>query len=518
VEGDFNLSVCLTSEPGTIDPTLNNTLDGAIMLFHAFEGLYKWVDDGNGNGMLSYGIAESCDISDDEKTYTFHIREDARWSDGEPLTAYDFEYAWRRVVDPDTGSSYGSMLDCVLNGQDIREKEKPVDMLAARALDESTFEVTLHTAIPYFKEIAASPVTFPVRKDIIDEEGDQWTFSPETYISNGPYMLNKWSHDSYIEFIKNPNYYNFEKLGPDSITFKLMNDDNAILTAFNNGELDYTTLGYPADEIPALIEKGQLKSNDYIGNSFLCFQAQRKPFDDPLVRAAFSLAIDRNYIVNQITKAGEIAAGAYVPFGVYDAAGPGSSFRVTGGDYIRVSESDYEENCNNARSLLRTAGYPDGKGFPAVEYAYDTSGSGKILGEALQHMWKKELGIDVDLISQDWNVHMQALFSGDFYISRLGWAADYNDPISFLDIWVTGVGNNISGYSNDDYDRLISRAKTSSDPEERMEAMHEAEDIFMSESVVAPLYFNTSLYMVNDDLLGWYDTPLGYSFFAYAYK
>ncbi|MDD4583209.1 MAG: peptide ABC transporter substrate-binding protein, partial [Eubacteriales bacterium] len=289
----LDLAVCIASEPSTIDPALNSAVDGAIMLQHSFEGLIKWVDDGEGNATLAPGMAESWDISDDGLVYTFHLREGALWSDGEPVTAYDFEYAWKRLVDPATVADYSYMLDCVLNANEILAEEKAPDELAAVALDEKTFEVTLHTAIPYFTEIAAFPATFPVRKDIIEEYGDQWTFDPATYVSNGPYMMSEWVHNSYIMMVPNPNHYDVDNLGPDSLKFVLMDDDNAMLAAFNSGELDFNE-GYPMDEVTALLESGQLKVADYVGTYYVCFQTEKAPFDNPLVREAFSLVIDRN--------------------------------------------------------------------------------------------------------------------------------------------------------------------------------------------------------------------------------
>ena len=518
-EGGLNISVNFASEPATIDPALNSAVDGAVMLHHTFEGLLKWVDDGEGNAMLAPGMAESWDVSEDGTVYTFHIKEGALWSDGEPVTAHDFEYAWKRVVDPETAADYSYMLDCVLNGPEIiYDGTKAPDELAAVALDDSTFEVTLHTAIPYFTEIAAFPAAFPVRKDIIEEYGDQWTFDPTTYVSNGPYMISEWVHNSYIMMVKNPNHYDYDNLGPDSIKFALMDDDNAILAAFNSGELDFTDNGYPIDEVPALLESGQLKINDYIGTYYVCFQTQLKPFDNPLVREAFSLVIDRNYIVNQVTRSGQLPASGYVPSGVYDAEGPGSNFREVGGDYYSIAEGDYAANCERARELLAEAGYPGGEGFPIVEYLYNTNDTHRAVGEALQNMWQTELGVQVTLANQDWGVFLETRKKGDYSIARNGWIADYNDPISFIDMWITGGGNNDAQYSNKTYDALVLIAKTSTDPAVRMKAMHDAEDILIGESVVAPIYFYTQPYQISDDLKGWYYTPLGYTFFSYCYK
>lgn len=517
-EGDLSLTLCLASEPATIDPALNSAVDGAIMLNHSFEGLIKWIDDGDGNAKLAPGMAESWDVSDDGTVYTFHLREDALWSDGEPVTAYDFEYSWKRLVEAETAADYSYMLDCVLNAPEIiYDGTMDAADLAAVALDEHTFEVTLHTAIPYFIEIAAFPATFPVRQDVIEEFGDQWTFDSATYISNGPYTMTEWSHNAYILMEKNEYYYDVDALVPETIKFALMDDDNAILAAFNAGEIDYTTSGQPVDEIPTLLASGQLKINDYIGTYYVCFQTELAPFDDPLVRKAFSLAIDREYITSQITKGGQVPASGFVPAGVYDAEGPGSNFRDAV-DYYDVSSAAYEANVEEARALMAEAGYPNGEGFPIVEYLYNTHDAHRAIGEALQDMWKTALGVTVTLDNQDWGVFLETRKNGDYQIARHGWIADYNDPISFMDMWITGGGNNDAQYANPEYDALIRTAKSSADANVRMKAMHDAEDILMGEAVVAPIYFYTNPYMVKDDLKGWYYTPLGYSFFGYAYK
>lgn len=518
-EGEaLDISVCFASEPATIDPALNSAVDGAVMLHHMFEGLLKWVDDGNGNAMLAPGMAESWDVSDDGKVYTFHLREGAVWSDGEPVTAQDFEYAWKRLVDPATAADYSYMLDCVQNGPEIiYDGAMDPSELAAVALDDQTFEVTLHTAIPYFLEIASFPAAFPVRQDIIEASGDQWTFDTATYIGNGPYMMSEWVHNSYIMMVQNPNYYDVESLGPDSIKFALMDDDNAMLAAFNSGELDFNE-GYPIDEVPALLESGQLKIADYLGTYYVVYQTENAPFNDPRVREAFSLVIDRNYIVEQITRAAQVPAGGYVPAGISDADGPGSDFRENGGDYYSIAKEDYEANCEKARQLLADAGFANGEGFPIVEYLYNTNDGHRAIGEALQNMWQTELGVTVTLTNQDWAVFLETRKNGDYSIARNGWIADYNDPITFLDMWVTGGGNNDAQYKNPAYDALIKQAKSSADPAVRMQAMHDAEDILLGEHVVAPIYFYTQPYMIADDLKGMYYSPLGYFFFTHTYK
>ena len=513
---EFELNVNIASEPESIDPALNTAVDGAVMINHMFEGLYKWIDDGNGVAKLVLGQAESVDVNAEKTVYTFKIRENAKWSDGQAVTASDFVYSWQRLVGPATAADYCYMADILLNANEIMAGEKDKSELGVKAIDEHTLEVTLHTPCPYFEEIMAFPSLMPVRQDMIEKGGDQWTFDLSTYVGNGPYKMESWEHNSKIRLVKSENYYDYAKLGPNAINFALMDDANAIYAAFNSGQLNFIE-EVPVAEIPTLVEQGKLNIDKYIGTYYVCFQTQKAPFDDVRVRKAFSLAIDRNYIVEQITRTGQVPASGFVPYGVNDALGiEGDDFRTVGGNYMDVSKEAYEANCEEARRLLAEAGYEGGAGFPVVEYLYNTSDNHKAIGEALQQMWQDELGVTVNLVNQEWNTFLQTRKEGNYSIARNGWIADYNDPMSFLDMWLTGGGNNDAHYSNAEYDALIMQAKSTSDAAERMRLMHQAEDILMGEDVVhAAIYFYTNKYMAQG-FTGMYYTPLGYYFFGYT--
>lgn len=515
----FNLAVCLASEPQTIDPALNSAVDGAIMINHMFEGLVKWVDDGEGNAVTAPGQAESWEkvVNDDGTvTYTFTLRDGIKWSDGQPVTAADFEYTWKRLANPETAADYCYMIDMVQGYAEVASGAADPDTLGIKAIDDKTLEVVLSYDCPYFEEIMAFPATFPVRQDMV-EGNEQWTYDPATYIGNGPYKMAEWSHNAYILAEKNENYYDYENLGPDTIRFTLLDDANAMLTAYNSGELDFIE-NFPTDEMANYLASGEITVADYLGTYYVCFNTEDEVFSDPLIREAFSLAIDRNYIVENVSQAGEVPATAYVPSGVNDAAGPsGDDFRTVGGDYYSVAAEDYEANCEKARELLAEAGYPNGEGFPTVEYTYNTDDKHKAIAEALQNMWQEVLGVTVTLSNQDWNVFLESRKQGDYQIARNGWIADYNDPCSFLDMWYTDGGNNDAQYSNPEYDAQIDAAKATSNQEERMAAFHAAEDILIEQdSVLAPIYFYTQPYMLADDIQGMYYTPLGYFFFGYT--
>lgn len=516
--GPFEITLNIASEPQSIDPALNSAVDGAIMLGHMFEGLMKWKDSGvetpgsDGtctNAELTEGQAESYEkvVNDDGTvTYTFKIRSDARWSDGKPVTAGDFVYSWQRLVTPETTADYNYMIDSVVNANEIMAGDMDPTELAVSAPDDSTFVVTLTSDLPYFLEVCAFPATFPVRQDVTTKDdgtpNDQWTFDVATYLCNGPYKLTAWNHNSEIVMEPNEQYYDAANLGPDKITFKLMDDQNAMLSGFNSGELDFIE-DVPQAELPDLIASGDLKIVDYIGTYYVCYQTQKAPFDDPRVRQAFTLAVDRTFIVDKVTQAGQVPANGFVPAGVYDAAGStGDDFRTVGGAYYSIegdADYSYEANCEKARELLADAGYPNGEGFPVVEYLYNTSDAHKAVAEALQNMWETELGVKVTLNNQEWAVFLQTRKDGNYSIARNGWIADYNDPMSFLDMWITGGGNNDAQYANADYDAKIQEAKNTTDPAARMQLMHEAENIIMGQDwALNPLYFYTQKYMLSE--------------------
>lgn len=517
----FDLAVSLAAEPATIDPAYNTAMAGGIMLQHLFEGLMKWVDSGKAvdsranAAQLAPGMAESYERAENEDgtvTYTFYLR-DAKWSDGKAVTAGDFAYAWRRLVDPATSAGYSYLLSCVVNAKEVMNGTKESSELAVEAVDDKTFQVTVND-VPYFIQLCAFPATFPVRQDVIEKNGDQWAYAPETCVSNGPYKLSVWEHNSQIVMVPNEHYYDPAGQGPDSITFRLTDDQEVMLSAFNSGELDFIK-SVPVDEVSGLLLSGELHLMDYIGTYFLSFQTEKEPFDDPLVRKAFTLAVDRDYLVERVTQTGETPAGALVPPGVYDAAGAtGSGFRATGGDCFDPSKEGVEANREEARRLLAEAGYPNGEGFPEVEYLYSKGAVHQAVAEALEEMWEDVLGVQVTLTGQEWSEFLLNRKDGNYSIARNSWIADYNDPMSFLDLWQSGGGSNDARYASEDYDALIQEAMDTTDADRRMELMHQAEDLLITQDfALCPLYFYTQKYMLSDQVDGMYYTPLGYFFF-----
>lgn len=513
----LDLSVCLSSEPRTLDPMMGSSTDGAIMLHHLFEGLLKWTDDGDGGSTLKGGMAASWDVKEDGTEYVFHLREDAKWSDGEPVTAADFVYAWKRLADPKTKSDYNYILDMVVGWREARNGEGKLSKIGMKAVDERTFKVSLTYNCPYFLEICAMPPAFPMRKDMVDKYGEQWAFKADTYVSNGPYSLKSWVHNAYIWTTANEYYYDKENLGPDNIKFVLMDDDEARFTAFEKEELDFL-LNPPAGVGEALMKESQGKTIECFGTQALCFHAGKAPFDDPRVREAFSLVIDRGVILKQIGTEGALTAGGYIPPGMKDLLEDGD-FRQAGGDYYNLDPEQYKANCDRARQLLSEAGYPEGQGFSPVEYICDRSAVHEAIGKALRTMWGRELGIWVSLSSMERNRFLEARKSGDYEIAYADFFADYDDPAALLELWLSGGGNNDAGYSNTQYDTLVEQARSTADAAVRISALHQAEAILIgSDHVLAPLCFNSPTYVQNAGLKGIYSNPLGLFFFDHAEK
>ena len=501
----FELNVNVGPEPNTIDPTLNTAVDGGTLINHAFEGLMKF----NDKSEVVNGQAADYKVSDDELVYTFTLRDDAKWSDGDPVTADDFVYSWRRLVDPKTGSEYNYMIDSVLNAKDIMAGKKDPTELGVKAVDEKTFEVTLAVPTAYFLEVAAFPATYPLKEDVVSADPDTWATEPDKYIGNGPYVLKQWDHQAKMVYEKNENYYDVDNLGPDVINFVLMDDQNTILSAFKNNEVLFAD-DLPSEEIEAMTDNG-LYIAPQLGNYFICLNVEKEELKDVKVRQALALAIDRDYIVESVAKGGQQPADTFVPTGLSDVE-IDKEFHDSAEPWYDLN--DYEGNINKAKQLLSEAGYPDGEGFPTRELMCNP-GHENIM-EAIQNMWSENLGINVTISSQDWNVFIDTRNEGNYQVARHGWLADYNDPISFLDMWVTNGGNNDSQWSNKEYDALIETVKTSTDRETRYQAMHDAEKILGEEMPIIPIYFYTDLYLKADNLEGVYLSPLGFKFFMYT--
>ena len=501
----FTFTACVGSEPDTIDPALNSSVDGAILCIHGFEGLMTQDTDGVS---MTYGQAESHTVSEDGLVYTFTLREGLKWSDGSAVTANDFVYSWNRAVNPSTAADYAYMFESIEGYAGAAEGNGTLNVVAQ---DDRTLVVTLKAVTPYFLELCAFPTFFPVQQAAVEANPDGWATDPSSYVGNGPYKLVQWVHDSYMLYEQNENYWNVENLGPDAIKFVLMDDPGSQLAAYETGEL-LVIEDVPTDEIKSLSGNADFYKEGQIGTYYVSYNTKNEILSNPLVRKALTLAVDRQYICEEIGQAGQVPAGAFAPMGLTDADAS-KQFREVGGDYY--DPYDYEGNLELAKAALAEAGYPNGEGLPVFEYLYNEGGSHDVIGQALQNMWS-QIGVQVELVSQEWATFLNTRKNGEYDIARNGWLGDYNDPISFLDMWITGGGNNDAQWSNSDFDALISQVKASSNQAERMQLMHQAEDIIFNEWMLCPIYYYVDLYMTSEKVDGVFSSPLGYKFFKFA--
>lgn len=494
----------LGADPQTIDPALNSAVDGAIFLVNVFEGLCK-TDD---KEKAVPGMAESWEVSEDGLTYTFMLR-DAKWSDGEPVTANDFEYAWKRALDPVTAAEYAYQMYYLKGGEAFNSGEGSADEVGVKAIDEKTLEVTLESATPYFLELTAFPTYFPVRKDIVEADPEGWALNMDTYISNGPFKAVEWSHNDVLRVVKNENYYNADKVMLDGIDFYMIVEESTAMSAYESGEVDYIE-NIPTDQIPTLQESNEdFEIQPYLGTYFYVFNTSKEPVNDPKVRQALTLAIDRQAIVDVVTKAGQKPASGFVPEGM--TLSDGSSFRAAAGDFAIPPTANIEE----AKKLLAEAGYPDGQGFPTIEVMYNTLEAHKAIAEAIQEMWKQNLGINVELRNEEWKVFQETRTQGDFIIARHGWIGDYVDPMTFLDMWLSNSGNNNAQWKNDDYDQAIADSKKASGAD-RDALMMKAEKIMMDDWITMPIYYYTKPTLLQPYVKNVHFSPLGFVFYENA--
>lgn len=520
---EFNFKACIASEPETLDPSLESSVDGAVYSMHLFEGLMKYSNtenlaaDGDESVFVTaydFGAADSYEVSEDGLVYTFHIREDAKWSDGEPVKAQDFEYGWKRVVDPATAADYGYLLDdIVVNASAIQAGKADPSELGVKALDDSTLEISLESDCPYFIGLCAFGALMPLRQDVVEQYGAEWT-NPGNMVSNGAFVLTDWVHDSYIEMSQNENYWG--EVGPDKITWYLNNSQTSQLAAYQAGEYDFF-YDIPTDQIESLQASGDLFVADQICTYYLYLNCDQ--LVDWRVRAAIALSIDRENIVENVTQGGQTPATGLVAAGITDSEGTEWTERVgeplydgLAALYPDADTSTYSGRCELAQQLLEEA---EAEGYDkkaTITYEYNTSEAHKAIAEAVQADVSSVLGIDIVLNNSEWQTYTNNLGLGEFGLARLGWSADYDDASTYVELFTNGNSYNYGNWVNDDYTALVEQVRSLSGGAERDQAMQDAEAMLFGEGGfgVCPLYFYTQLYCMKDGYsnAGW--TPLGY--------
>lgn len=498
------LTYVVNNESAKYDPGTTAETFAAPIIGNTFEGLVRFDADGE----IVPALAESWEVSEDGLTYTFHLR-DAKWSDGKPVTAGDFDYAWKRVLDPKTGAMNSAMLFSIVGAEEAFNATADVAGIAISAPDDKTLTFTLKARVPYMMQLLTYTTFFPVRKDVVEADPEGWTRNPATFIGTGPFRVTEFNAGESVVFEKNPEYYDADAVSLDKLTFRLIPDPATALAAMEAGDVDGIE-SVPAPEIPRLsVESDAFMVVPALGTTYAFFNPHQAPLDNLDVRKALSMAIDRSEIVEFVLQSADIPALGVVPPGMIVN---GEEF-TDGRDTFGLSET---ADVEGAKAALAAAGYPDGKGFPDTVFVTYSSPAIEKLLEAMQQMWKQNLNIDVKIQASEWQVYYPEVQKVEYQIAQMGWGADYPHPMTFLDNFVTGSPNNLNNWSNADYDAAIAAAKATGDEAESLAEMRKAEAILMNDHVILPQYHRNNYMMMSPKVTGFWRSTLNVPYFRDA--
>lgn len=494
------------TEPQELDPHIVTGVPEHHILIALLEGLV--LKDPQTLETIP-GVAERWEISADGLVYTFHLRPGARWSNGDPVTAADFAWSWRRALTPSLGNSYAYMYFAIHNAEAFATgKLDDFGQVGVEVLDPRTLRVTLDHPTPYFLQLLDHYSMFPVHRPTLERYGDPfqrgsgWTRAGK-FVGNGPFTLERWDLNQVVVVNKSPTYWDAANVRLNAIHYYPVENVSTEERMFRAGQL-HVTASIPPDKIAVYrAESPQfLRTEPYLGNYFYRINTRVPHLADARVRRALALAIDRVQIVEHVTQGGQLPAYAFTPPDTLGYTAPPA----------------FTHDPEAARALLAAAGYPGGAGFPPTELLYNTSEGHRKLAVAVQQMWKRELGIEITLNNQDWKVYLDSVDNGHYQIARAGWIGDYVDPNSFLDMWVTDGGNNRTGWSDPRYDELVLRcAPAAPDRERRYRCFREAEAILMEAMPVIPIFFATRNYLARPSVRGLPANLLGYPLFKQVY-
>lgn len=462
------LIVNIGTEPPSLDPAHSTDHVSFNVIANLLSGLVEYDEQYR----PTPGLAESWEVLDDGHRYVFHLRPGLVWSDGRPLTARDFEYSWKRMVDPDTASDYAYLLYDVENAREINQRTlKDPDRLGVKALDDVTFEVRLKNPIAYFLSICAFEITYPVRRDLV-ESGTPWTEAGK-FISSGAYLLKEWKHDSYIILEANPHFFKGE-VATKRVRMIMVNDPTAGLALFDRGMLDiidnYSLAGIDVKEMS---KHPNYRRVEQLRGYYYGFNTTKAPVNDVRVRQAIGYALDRRAF-DKVLLSGEQGATSWVPPGLF-GHNPDAGLRF---------------DPDRARALLAEAGYPGGKGFPKIEIHFNQADIHLLVAQIVQSLLKRELNIDVELRTVEWKVYLNELKEDPPQMYRMGWGADYPDPDNFMNLFTAASGNNFTRWSSPDYDALVSKASTNPDPVSRLEEYNRLQKMLLVDTAaIIPLFF-----------------------------
>ena len=481
------------SEPQGIDPHIVTGVPEHHILISLCEGLT--IPNPNPSGSDGYipGTAESWIISDDGKEYIFNLNKNAKWSNGETVTADDFVWSWKRILTASLGSQYPDMLYYLEGAYEYHNGLiNNFDEVGVKALDTHTLKVNLKNPTPFFIGLLSHYSTWPVHKETVLKHGDiddrngEWT-RPGNFVCNGPFQLKTWELNNKIVVEKNPHYYDASMVRLNEIHYYPVSNVMTEDRMFRAGQLHLTS-SMPTQKCPIYIEEKNpnLKIDPYMGTYFYRINTENETLSDVRVRKALAYSIDRQLLVDKVTQCGQIPAYSFTP--------PGSN------GYQPSTEIPYDPVL--AKQLLAEAGYSSDNPFPKIENLFNTNEGHRKVALAIQQMWQNELGIEVELVNQDWKVYLSREMVGDFQISRAGWIGDYEDPNTFLDLMRPNRGNNKTGWENMDFDALVEEANTINDQEKRYELLYEAEKILIDNMPIIPLYTYVRVYQLSPDVKG----------------
>lgn len=493
------------AEPQGLDPHIVTGVPEHHLLIGLCEGLTT--SNPKGGSSLS-GAADSWDVSEDGKTYTFFLQKNGKWSNGDPVTADDFVWSWKRILTPSLGSQYPDMLYYVVGASDYHNGiTDDFNKVGVKALDKLTLEVTLNNPTPFFLGLLSHYSTWPVHKETvlqhgsIDDRNGGWT-RPGNFVCNGAFKLKSWELNNKIIVEKNDNYWDSSTVKLNEIHYYPVANTMTEDRMFRSGQLHVTST-LPSQKCPVYIEENNpsLRIDPYMGTYFYRFNTNNPALTDPKVRRALAYSVNRKQIVEKVTKCGQIPAYSFTP--------PGSN------GYEPDTEIPFDPEL--AKQLLAEAGYDENTPFPKLEILFNTNEDHRKVALAVQQMWQQNLGINVELVNQDWKVYLNREMIGDFQVSRAGWIGDYEDPNTFLDTLRPNRGNNKTGWENPSYDELIHLANSNNNQEERYELLKQAERILIDDMPIVPLYTYVRVYQLSSDVKGYYPNYLDHHHPKYWY-
>lgn len=478
-------------EPNSLDPAAFTSVGEYHILSALFEPL---LDFDAVNNQAIPRSAESWDISDDGCRYTFHLRRDSKWSNGDPLTAADFVYAYRRVLHPKLGSLMADRLFVLANAREFYDGEiSDPALVGCVALDDHTLQLTLREPVAYFLTTLFAPQWFPIHQATIEQFGaiddreTEWT-RPGNLVGNGPFVLKEWKVNDLIRVERNPHYRETENVQLNAICFYPIESVATEERAFRSGQL-HVTSGVPTSKMEGYenSDMGELRVEPRLRVYYLPLNVKRKPLDDARVRRALALSLGRRQLAERLAGPGFRPA---FHFSIPGAGGYTSPIMLT-------------ENVDEAKQLMADAGFPDGNGFPRLEFSFDAGDLNRNVAEAIQQMWQQHLGIGVDLVAKEFKVHVNDLIAHDFEVARISWTAEFSDPLATLKLLRKGAPENDPQWSDPQYDKLINAATTELDPVKRFELCQKAEAILLKEMPVVPVFYDPRRSLIHPSVKGW---------------